>query len=362
MHFNPTEQTVSWFRDRYREDTLEIKPPFQRRPVWVAKQKCYLIDTILRSLPVPEIYMQHTTSPEGKTTYAVVDGQQRIRTVLQFIGSEKDPDEQRYNKFSLDKLNSDSPWRNKAFAELTDEEKKKFYGYTFAVRFLKTDSDEEVRDMFRRLNKFLTPLNAQELRNATYTGPFIHLVEELADDEYWAENVIVTAALIRRMKDMEFVSDLLIGIMHGPQGGSRKVIDEYYNNNEDYEDEFPGQRDAEALFVRTLETVRRILPKIRDTRWKNITDFYTLFIAVATLLREGDFPRSKTSEARKALAKFAEQISRRFADERARVSNNAIDYVRAVEKGANDKKRRADRHTALLHVIRRYFRARKSTQ
>src|SRR5579864_6539815 len=111
MNFDSSVQTIGWIRDRFREGTLKIKPPYQRKPVWVARQKCYLIESILRGLPIPEIYIQQTTSAEGDTEYAIVDGQQRIRAVLQFIGSETDPEEAIYNKFALDKL-IDSDWKD----------------------------------------------------------------------------------------------------------------------------------------------------------------------------------------------------------------------------------------------------------
>jgi hypothetical protein len=355
LEFSSSTQMISWFRDRYLEETLEIKPPYQRKPIWTAKQKCYLIESILLGLPVPEIYIQQTTTPEGASTYAIVDGQQRIRTVLQFLGAETDPLEQEYNKFPLDKLSAESDWKNITFAELTDVEKRRFYGYSFAVRYLNTENDKEVRDMFGRLNKYLTPLNAQELRNATYTGPFIKLAEKLADNEYWAENRIFRAAAIRRMLDVEFMSELLIGVMHGPQGGSPKIIDEYYKQYEDYEDEFPEQQRVERSFNEVLKQIQIILPEIKETRWGNKTDFYTLFVALASLLRTSELPQSKAREIRRALDRFAKEIDRRLADEEATVSRNAIDYVRAVEKGANDKKRRADRQAAMKAVIGEFF-------
>jgi hypothetical protein len=308
-------------------------------------------------LPVPEIYIQQTTTPEGEVTYAIVDGQQRIRTVLQFIGSETDPEEQEYNKFALDKLENESPWKNMTFAELSDEEKQKFFGYLFVVRYLNTNSEAEVRDMFRRLNKFLSPLKPQELRNATYSGPFVRLVVKLADDEYLAENRIVTPASIRRMGDVEFVSELLIGVLHGPQGGSPKVIDEYYEQYEDFEDEFPGQRRAKRLFDQTLETIRTVLPDIKETRWSNKTDFYTLFVAFSSLLKSNRLLLKEVPGLRTTLLEFAEDVEVRFADEDAKVSANVVSYVRAVEKGANDKRRRADRHRALINVVGEHFQA-----
>jgi hypothetical protein len=306
-------------------------------------------------LPVPEIYIQQTTSPEGETEYAIVDGQQRIRTVLQFIGSETDPDAQEFNKFILDKLEDSSRWKNLSFAELDDEEKKTFYGYAFAVRYLNTESDAEVRDMFRRLNKFLTPLKPQELRNATYMGPFVQLAEKLADNEYWAENRIVSPASIRRMGDVEFISELLIGVLHGPQGGSERVVDEYYKQYEDYEEQFPDQRRTHRLFDETLVTVQQILPNIKESRWGNKTDFYTLFVALASLLKIHELPRANIAKVQQSLIRFEQEVDRRLADEEANVSKNAVEYVRAVEKGANDKKRRADRQEALLNVIRQFF-------
>jgi hypothetical protein len=355
LQYNSSEQIIQWFRDEYRKGTLVIKPPFQRKPVWGAKQKCYLIESILLNMPIPEIYIQRVVSSEGEVQYALVDGQQRIRTVLQFLGSDLDPKEQEHNQFILDKLKDDSPWKNLSFADLSGEEKISFYNYAFAVRFLRTNDDQQVRDIFRRLNEFQSELKPQELRNAIYGGPFVRLAEKFADDDYWAENRIISAALIRRMNDIEFMSELLVGIMHGPQGGSAKDLNEYYERYEDYEDEFPGQREAKKLFETTLTTIKRVLPDIKETRWSNKTDFYSLFVAVGTLLRTSELPVSAASNLKRTLLDFGEKVSKRLADENARVNKNVASYVRAVEKGANDKKRRADRHLALLDEVKSYF-------
>lgn len=362
MNYDSSLQTVSWFHDRYREGLLIISPPYQRKPVWATRQKCYLIESILLGLPVPEVFVQQKTSPEGKTSFAIVDGQQRIRTALQFIGSEIDPGEQQYNKFKLDKLDRASPWRDLGFADLSPEQKKTFFGYRFVVRYLNTESDDEVRDMFRRLNKFLTPLKPQELRNATYAGPFVGLVLDLADNDYWAENKIVTSSSIRRMGDVEFVSELLIGVMHGPQGGSSALIDEYYRQYEDYEEDFPTQRRTEKLFKDALRIIQLAFSEIKLSRWGNKTDFYTLFVAIANLLKTSELPDSKIPQVRKGLLDFAEKVDARLGDETVKVSREVIEYVRAVEKGANDKPRRSARHAVLVALIEPYFKARRSAK
>ena len=361
MDFNSTEQNIIWFRDRYNERELVLRPPFQRQAVWSEKQKHYLIESILLGLPIPEIYIQHSVeldaeSAEEHSVYAVVDGQQRIRSVLQYLGVDRDETELEFNKYRLDKLPTSSPFCGFAYSDLDASQRKAFLQYKFAVRQLSTPDDETVRNVFKRLNKYSTKLNEQELRNATYTGPFMQLSVQLADAEYWVQHRLVSPANIRRMKDVEFVSELLIGVIHGPQGGSGRAIDEYYVQYEDYEDEFPGQRAAKRRFDSTLDTVSALLENSRLERFQqNRTDFYTLFVAVAHLLMKNRLANDKLPKLRKALERFQDEIDSRLGDDAYSASDNVVQYVRAVEKGANDKKRRADRHASLLEVISPYF-------
>jgi hypothetical protein len=278
--------------------------------------------------------------------------------MLQFIGVERQEGEKEYNRFALEYLDPASSWRGTTFDDLNDEQKRGFFGHSLAVRLLSNATEPEVRDMFKRLNKYLTKLSDQEIRNAVYSGPFVSLVSGLADDDYWAENRIVSPAIIRRMGDIEFISELVIGVMHGPQGGAGSIIDEYYRQFEPHHDEFPGQKEAKRIYDRTLSTVQEVLPEIKATRWRNRTDFYTLFVALAQLLRDSTLPRTQVVPARKALLEFAQEIDERLADEKARVRSEASEYVRAVEKGSSDKARRVARHNAILATIGKRFRSR----
>jgi hypothetical protein len=158
------------------------------------------------------------------------------------------------------------------------------------------------------------------------------------------------------MKDIEFASELLIGIIHGPQGGSAKSIDDYYALYEDYDDEFPGQKRAVRRFEETLELINGILPIEEDSRFaSNRTDFYSLFVAVSHLTRTRVLPKQRFPALRKRLRSFEIAVDERLADEHLDAKAVVIKYVRAVEKGANDKKRRADRHAAIVDVIGPFF-------
>jgi ParB-like chromosome segregation protein Spo0J len=84
MDSSASNQKISWFRKESAAGNLDLNPNFQRRPVWTEEQSSYLIDTILNGLPIPEIYIRSSSTPAGETSYEVVDGQQRVRSVLLF--------------------------------------------------------------------------------------------------------------------------------------------------------------------------------------------------------------------------------------------------------------------------------------
>jgi hypothetical protein len=313
-------------------------------------------------IPIPEVYVQVTQAEDGTEEYGVVDGQQRLRTILQFVGIERDRDQKHEdsNLFALEALPTTSTHKGKTFAEVTGEERKRFFQYDICVRFLYTEDRREVEDVFKRLNKFTLPLKAQELRNATYHGPFAKLSEQLADDEYWAVNRIVSPAAIRRMADIEMMSDLLIGLLHGPQGGSAKIIDQYYEQYEQYEDEFPEQNRTKRHFAKTLDMIKRLFRAIAEVpRWGNRADYYSLFVAFGNLLRDHSVPRRSEKALAKKLVGFAEEVDQRLERPTANTSEVSKNYARAIEKGSNDKARRMDRHEGLVEIIEPFLRKKK---
>lgn len=352
-HFS-RPQGIAWFQEHYKDGRLAIRPPFQRKPVWLAKQRCALIESILLDIPIPEVYVQVTQGEDGAEEFGVVDGQQRLRTIMQFIGIERteDQENENHNSFSLEALPPISIYKDKTFADLTPNARKGFFQYEICVRMLYTENQREVEDVFKRLNKFTMPLKPQELRNATYHGPFAKLSEQLANDDYWAVNRIVTPAAIRRMADIEMMSDLLIGLLHGPQGGSAKIIDGYYEQYEQYEDEFPDQSRMQRTFSRVLDTIKRLFPNISEApRWGNRADFYSLFVVLGDLLQNNVLPSGAEKRLREELINFAKKVNQRLEDPMAKTSQPSKLYARAIEKGSNDKARRADRHEALTQII-----------
>ena len=82
MKYDVSLQTIAWVQGRRSDGTLEISPKFQRRPVWMESERSELIDTILKKLPFPEVYIQSILDPTtGTERHVVVDGQQRITSI-----------------------------------------------------------------------------------------------------------------------------------------------------------------------------------------------------------------------------------------------------------------------------------------
>ncbi|MCB1099364.1 MAG: DUF262 domain-containing protein, partial [Verrucomicrobiae bacterium] len=227
MEYEVSLQTISWLNNRKNEGALEISPLFQRRAVWMDKERSELMDTICSGLPFPEIYVQVVTEPDtGGQKHIVVDGQQRVTSMLMFIDGEVS-------------LPENDQWNGEYFRDLTPELKESFWDYKIVVRNLRRTSDAEIRDLFERLNTNTVALNDQEIRNAKYIGAFKQLAERLADSPIFQEMGLFSARDIRRMSDVEFISELLILTIQGISN-KKDLVESYYAR---FEEELPGVGD-----------------------------------------------------------------------------------------------------------------------
>ena len=343
MKVNPTTYPISWFRDRNIDKALVLKPPYQRKPVWSPDQKAYLIDTIIKGYLIPEIYIHRETDAGGKTIFNIVDGQQRIRSILEFLNNDFVLSEEyfpQYTDFNFDDLPSNI--------------KTSIWDYTLFAREITNASEDEVRNLFKRMNKNVVALNAQELRHATYSGPFIKTMEEIAEDEFWAVNKIVTPNEIRRMKDVQFISDLFISMFHGIQDKT-KEMDNYYEFYE--ENGFKEKFELFKIFQNNVDAIIKIFPNLRDTRWKNKSDFYSLFMVINEISYDKIITSKKIKDIKKDLEGFSRKITEATKKENKikKYSKDVADYVNAVTKSTTDKDRRTLRHNIIKKILDKYL-------
>ena len=152
---------LTWLNDK----TLVVNRDYQRsEKVWPAAAQSYLIDTILREMPMPKIYLRTQIDVKSQRSYReVVDGQQRLMAIQAFAKDE----------FPL-RPSGDDPlgMEGRRYSELDEEYKQKFLGYQVPVEQLLNVPDSVVFDVFQRLNTYNYNLSPQELRHGRFHGYF----------------------------------------------------------------------------------------------------------------------------------------------------------------------------------------------
>ena len=332
-----TNRTIVWFKKANDNGDLQMKPPFQRNPVWSHAQKSYLIDSVLNGYPVPELYMQEFVDENGNEQHIIIDGQQRTRACLDYIEG----------KFPI--KDDESPtWGGMRFDDLSGDDKKKIFGYTFIVRILPEMSDDDIRGIFQRLNKNVVALNPQELRQATYWGPFIQTMQELSNYKYWNTTGIFSPLNVRRMMDIEFISELSIAVLHGHQN-KKETIDKYY---QEYEEEFEARDDLISTFQKVIYDLEQLYPDIKTTRWKKKTDFYSLFLYFASHEKKLPLSTDKRAKARSLLDEFSEEINSYLSSnsDDKNYEENIDRYGKSI-RASSDLGNRKRRHLSLRQLL-----------
>lgn len=153
-------QAIAWFLDLHYAHQLDLDPPYQRLSVWNLPYRQYFIDTVLKNYPSPAVFLDVEIATGGRTIYHTVDGKQRLTTIIEFV----------QDKFATSEEHSDKQVGAKYFSQLPSEQQNRFLRYLVPVEFLDNANEVELEEAFDRLNRNVAKLNAQELRNAKYSG------------------------------------------------------------------------------------------------------------------------------------------------------------------------------------------------
>lgn len=289
MTISPTPTThvtvdlLAW----HEAGALELSPKFQRRPVWKPASKGYLIDSMLRGFPIPPIHIRLGMSKAGTATREIIDGQQRLRAVFDFIAG----------KYKLSK-SLDGPWAGCAFSSLDEADANRLRMYQFHAFQYDAIDDATVLEIFARINTYSVALNKQELRNGQYFGEFKNAMYELARAHlsFWRDSKLFSETSIARMAEVEFVSELSVMLLDGVQD-KKNSVDVFYRSL----DEEWGQAEVRWTYRRHLvptnylsridlvSRFNKIIDHIVDVVGESVVNtefrrgplFYSLFAVIA---------------------------------------------------------------------------------
>jgi hypothetical protein len=271
-NFDSRVYSINDFLEWSNANQLELSPKFQRRSVWNDNAKSYLMDTIVRGKPIPKVFIRQKINPVTKLSVReVVDGQQRLRTILSYI---KDG-------FQISKKHNKlyGGFYFSQLSEVDDNIQTNILNYEVSVDLLVNMPDSEVLDVFGRLNSYAVVLNAQEKINADHFSPFKTLADALAHryNDFWLKNGLLTSAVIMRMKDVTLAADLLIAGIEGIKG--TKQIKFYYDR---YEQDFPHDVERlDAKFTSVITDINNTFQTpLKGTHFSRAPLFYSLFTSL----------------------------------------------------------------------------------
>lgn len=372
-------KSISDLRLMYDQNQLELEPPYQRKPAWKTKQRMLLLSSLFNGIPIPALIF-HKHFKNGKFVYDVLDGKQRLETILHFIGKLTLKDENElFVKFKNPKTNKED---SLYFDELKSKRVNKDYEnilekfWIYPIPIIEYDGDLSdifgrnvaSKEVFVRINSTGSPLKKHEMRHALHAGLYFDLGDKLESkykNLFLRKWKVISKADIDRYLFHEFILELCTACHIDNFSEKRKELDRLLSN---YDWKKKEINKVQKKFNKIITWLYEIFPKetLRLTRFKNKSDFYSLFIVLLKLEQKGYVTTDKKANkiAGKFLLTFSRQIQRldskysgkMLTDIKLRDHEKRLaPYINATRQATDNKKSREIRDNFLMSVLKDGF-------
>lgn len=208
--------SVSELLSMYRDRELDLHPEFQRFFRWTQEQKSRLIESLILGIPVPPIFV----SEREDSKWDVIDGLQRLSTILELMGELTDEEGNKKAPLMLTKTHY-LPDLEARYWESEDENvslpesvRIKIKRARLDINIVKSSSDPDVKyEVFQRLNKGGSAATDQEVRSCLLVmsnRKYFNWVQLLSKKDSFKETLSLTERALEEAFDMELVCRLLI--------------------------------------------------------------------------------------------------------------------------------------------------------
>ena len=171
------DPTIESLYMKFTRQKLILQPDYQRKYVMKPQVASRLIESILLDIPLPIVYF----AEEEDGSWSVIDGQQRLTSIISFVQGKNLYDDK---PFKLTSLNVMTELNRKSFSDLSNEQQEKILNTAIRSFVIKKESNDDIKfEIFERLNTGSTPLNEDEIRNTVYRGKYMNLLKELEGNE-----------------------------------------------------------------------------------------------------------------------------------------------------------------------------------
>jgi len=248
----PADITLKGYLEQWKAGQLQI-PVFQRGYVWDVKKASKLIESLILGLPVPGVFLFR---PKNSSVLQIVDGQQRIMSVIKF-------QDEKFDEKSLFRLKGVQPHlEGKRFSDLERDERFKFEMSVLRatiIQQLSPEDDTSVYQIFERLNTGGVNLNPMEIRQSVSYGPFVDVLKTLNQDPDWMA-ILGRTASDKRLRDVELVLRCLA--LYQCRDRYEKPMKEFLNQYMEHKRRNDG--DYEDLSVNFLSSTASIVSELGD--------------------------------------------------------------------------------------------------
>ena len=258
---SPSTKKISDLIGMIKRGDLILQPDFQRKLVWSIRHKESFIDTILKGFPFPEIYIAQSgiDLETFQAQQVVVDGQQRLSTIISYI-------------------NGELPCKKiLRYSALDNQQKAAFLNYDVVVRDLKDASSDTIKEVFRRINLTQYRLNDIEINNAIYEGEFISTAKDILNHLDNGSFPLFSDNELNRMGDLNYILMIMATLEEGGYFAGNTMTGEYIIK---YDDSY---KNAETMKDKILNLfhVIKTFNLDTDSMWYRKSNFFTMFVELS---------------------------------------------------------------------------------
>jgi uncharacterized protein with ParB-like and HNH nuclease domain len=287
MSITPRGMSVQEAYRLYREGSLLVNRKYQRKLVWAVAEKERLIGSILKGYPIPLILLAERPQIHGSGKYEIIDGMQRLNAIFSFIENAFLFNE---NYFDVSEFTRAKQLADEGIFLPADKDKSRLSGkecadildYQLAVTIYPVIEENDITEVFGRINSSGKHLSAQERRQAGVTTPFAEMVRKIAtelrgdaskevllltqmpevsidsrnssqgyrikaEDTLWCKQGVLTISQLRDSEDEQMIADIAASILRRkPLPVSTELLDSLYDPTTE-----ASQQLEEALAVHT---------------------------------------------------------------------------------------------------------------
>lgn len=342
----------------YNAGRLNLAPAFQRKSVWSNRDRQRLLVSVFDGIPLPSIYLYERPGSRNAAQHDVIDGKQRLETLLLFAGEGPLVGSEVPLRFrsTLDGR-GDEVWR---YWEDLSAKLQAEYRRCRIPTITVSGEMREIAELFVNINSTGKKLTGQERRHAfSDASNVLRVATKLAEDHrsLFLQNRIFSTGQMDRMLHIEFSTELLLYACDGVHHNKKSKLDEIIRGDLREPDVL---RSAASEVAQVLKILPDLFTDLGSTRFRQRADLYSVVTLLMRFKAEGQVIRAgytqRNEVAGELLRKFGAGVDT-VRERTARAENVSradapyVSYLLTVREGTDSSQQRRAREKLLVELL-----------